>query len=97
MNKIARKNAEVFIIGDLNCNMIKTNMLSSIIKDFMGSFGLQQIVEKPTRTTCNSSSLIDLVISNSLHISFSDIIHTGISDHDIVVLVRKWKGFYKAK
>jgi len=36
--------------------------------------------------------LIDVIISNSLHVSFCDVIYSGLSDHDIVVIVRKWNG-----
>jgi hypothetical protein len=65
--------------------------LSTIVKEFLQAHGLRSLVDKPTRTTSSSSTQIDVIFSNSNHNYFSDVLYSGISDHDILVTVRKWK------
>ena len=56
-------NKPIFILGDFNDNFFtKGNHLSKICK----SLNLRQIVEKPTRITQHSSTLLDLIITNSV-------------------------------
>ena len=53
---------EVFICGDLNCNMLNKYALSSKIKDLCSSLSLKQLIEEePTRITPHSSTLVDLI------------------------------------
>ena len=52
---------EVFICGDLNCNMLNKYALSSKIKDLCSSLSLKQLIEEPTRITPHSSTLLDLI------------------------------------
>ena len=82
---------ECFILGDFNCNMLKKYALSSKIKDLCSSLSLKQLIEEPTRTTPHSSTLLDLIMTNSVNISKSGVIVSGISDHDLVYVIRKFK------
>lgn len=85
------KNPEVFILGDLNCNFNKPNNLTRILKDCLVSCNLKQFIDKDTRTTISSSTLIDLFISNSEHICHSSVIDMGLSDHSFIYAIHKWK------
>ena len=82
---------EVFILGDFNCNMLTKNALCSKIKDLCSQISFKQLVEEPTRVTKTSSSLLDLILSNSAHISKTGVFDFGISDHSLVYVVRKFK------
>ena len=47
-------------------------------------YSLEQIIKHATRTTCNSSTLIDHILTNSKEkIPQSGVIDIGISDHQL--------------
>ena len=53
-------------------------------------YQLSQVLDKPTRITMTTSSLIDHIVTNTPEkISYSGVIHTGISDHSLVFAIRK--------
>ena len=72
---------EGFICGDLNCNMLNKYALSSKMKDLCSSFSLKQLKEEATRITPHSSTLLDLIMTNSVNASKSGVLYSGISDH----------------
>lgn len=88
-SKTFPKNSEIFILGDLNVNMKKNTVLSSKIKELCHSLNMEQLINEDTRITESSSSLIDLILSNSHHIDKSGVLHTGISDHSLIWTTRK--------
>ena len=48
-------------------------------------YGLNQLIDYPTRITCNTSTLIDHILTNTQeNISQSDVIYTVISDHSLI-------------
>ena len=59
-------------------------------KELCQKFSLKQMLREPTRITCNSSTLLDHILSNSDEkISNSGIIDLGISDHHLTYCTRK--------
>ena len=62
-------------------------------KEFKSMFylnGFTQLITKPTRITKDSQTLIDIITTNSVeNISHIDVIAKSLSDHDMVVCVRK--------
>ena len=83
------KGSEVFCLGDFNANWSSNNALTSLMKDFSRSTNLSQIISSPTRITEHSSTIIDLIFTNSLSISSSGSIFYGLSDHNLIFCVRK--------
>ena len=81
------KNSELFILGDLNVDMLKRNNLTSCIKDLCTSKNVKQYVTSSTRITSTSSILIDLVFSNSKNITKCEVVEMG-SDHSLVYILR---------
>ena len=81
--------SEVILLGDINVNYLKPNEN----KEFKSMFylnGFTQLITKPTRTTKDSQTLIDIIAANSVgNISHVDVITKSLSDHDMVVFVRK--------
>ena len=56
----------------------------------MDIYGLEQMINEPTRITDKSSTLIDLCITNSpANVVNSGVLHLSISDHSLVYMVRK--------
>ena len=70
-------------MGDFNDNLLSTNnKMTKIIKNVK----LTQIVNKPTRITNVSATLIDLLITNKPEfISFSDVIPSPVADHELII------------
>ena len=60
------------------------HLLVHVVKDFFRSCNLSQLIDSPTRITEHSSSLIDLIFSNSTNISKSGSIFCGLSDHNLI-------------
>ena len=91
---VDNENKEMYILGDLNCNMLKTNNDSNIptkkIKSLYELYQLAQLIDEATRITPTTTSLIDHIVTNMPEkISDSGVIHTGISDHSLVFAIRK--------
>jgi len=83
------RGTEVICLGDYNVNWSKHNGLTSLMKDFARSSNLSQLIESPTRITEHSSTLIDLIFTNSTSISQSGSIFFGLSDHNLIFCIRK--------
>ena len=82
----------MYILGDLNCDLIKDNLNqpSKTLKGILELYQLSQLITEATRITKNSTTLIDHFITSSLEkINMSGVIHTGISDHSLIYGI--WK------
>ena len=85
----------MYILGDLNCDMLKTDEDSSVptkkIKTLYELYQLSQLIDEATQVTMTTSSLIDhIIVTNKPEkISDSGVIHTGLSDHSLVFAIRK--------
>ena len=80
VGKIDAENIEYYLMGDLNCDL-------SSIADL---YNLHQIIDEPTRITTSSSTMIDLIFTNTVDkIVCSGVSHVGISDHSLVYAFRK--------
>ena len=76
-------------MGDSNCDFIRPNNGTGHLKDLFDTYSLTQIIDEPTRTTQDTKTLTDYIATNRPEASDSDIIPSGISDHDIVYMGRK--------
>ena len=77
---VSLRNKPIFILGDLNDNLLIPNAkLSKIIK----SAKLCQLIDRPTRITPYSSTLLDVIITNKPEIVIRfDVSLSEIADHD---------------
>ena len=74
------ENKEIYILGDLNCDMLKAkpDSATSKIKSLYELYQLSQLIKEATRVTMTTSSLIDHIVTNTPEkISDSGVIHTG--------------------
>ena len=81
---------EVYVLGDFNVNY--KNKLSEEYKklNFMiKANGLSQVVDNTTRNSDKSSSLLDIILTNSKYISVAGTLGHFISDHQPVYVVKK--------
>ena len=70
-------------MGDLNCDLKALLNITDI-------YGLDQLINKPTRVTPTTSTLIDLIFTNRPeNVYCSGVSHVAISDHSLVYAYRK--------
>ena len=79
-------NKPIYIIGDLNCNLLKPNIPESVaLMNVCRMFNLTQMVSSPSRVTDSTGTLLDVIItSNPNQIREVKIIESSVSDHDFV-------------
>ena len=71
------------LCGDLNINLLNQNshVGTEMFIDLIYSFGLYPLINRPTRVTLGSSTLIDNIYSNMFKKSTNGILVNDISDH----------------
>ncbi|XP_057299399.1 uncharacterized protein LOC130630019 [Hydractinia symbiolongicarpus] len=87
--KVNTLSMETFLLGDINANY---NVKSSHkeLKEIIKSQGFYQIVEKATRITAETKTLIDVILTNKRsNVKVTDVIPLSLSDHDCVLCVTK--------
>ena len=89
LSDINKTQIETIMLGDYNVNYLnKTD--NKAIKEIIRLQGFEQIINKPTRTTKDSQTLIDLIFTNrKQNIVKHDVIPLSLSDHDCIGCVRK--------
>ena len=85
------KNKEVYILGDLNCNMFEPTLFSTRkLNEILELYQMHQLINNPTRVTEFTKSLMDVCItSNPENIIYSGVLHLGISDHSLIYAIRR--------
>ena len=72
-------------MGDINIDLLKDTPLREKWNDVYCNFELDQIIQKPTRVTENSQTLIDhIYVSTDVHVVQSDVVENSLSDHFVV-------------
>lgn len=78
------RNKSFYVLGDFNCNFLsKNNKMEQVINNTK----LNQLVSKPTRNTSQSSTLLDLIVTNNTALVLEhDVIACPIADHDLLTI-----------
>ena len=92
VGELDAENVGYWLLGDLNCNLgapifdHKSKTLSGIAD----LYNLEQLIEEPTRITESTSTMIDLIFTNTTdNVACSGVSHVGISDHSLIYAFRK--------
>ena len=82
-------NKDIYILGDLNCNVLnKLDPGSRMLLNFCSAFNLTQVINQPMKITELSETLIDVIlVSNTKAILEAGVMPVSISDHDLVYVV----------
>ena len=85
---------EVYILGDLNLNLISNQKHTpngiKRYKEFCSLNGPEQLLTLPTRITKNSTSLLDHVLTDFAdRVSQFGVVDSGLSDHQLIYCTRK--------
>ncbi|KAJ8047577.1 RNA-directed DNA polymerase from mobile element jockey [Holothuria leucospilota] len=80
-SKIGKK--ITYILGDYNINTDEghTSTAARAFENLVSSYGYTTLIDKPTRVTTDSLSLLDNIITNSDHDISSGVIIDDLSDH----------------
>lgn len=78
------------MLGDFNYNFVNDKSINNAWNNILNSYSLQQLVDKPTRVTSNSETIVDHLYSNMpCNIIEVNIPKLSISDHYPVCFTRK--------
>ena len=84
LSAISNERKVVYLMGDFNVRLdkIETDRNAQEFSDIMHSFSLQPLIDKPSRITPTSSSLIDNIFTNQVSDKMhSGLLYTDLSDH----------------
>ena len=85
-----KENKQIYLMGDVNIDLIKCS-LSKNINDFINIVydnAFHSVIDKPTRITRSSASLIDHIFTNVVSKQmYSGILYSDITDHLPVFLI----------
>ena len=83
--KCNKEKKKIYILGDYNLDLLKhdTHNPTNDFLELMYSNSLLPLINRPTRVTCNTATLIDNIFTNSIdnNHSISGIYPADISDH----------------
>ena len=92
-------NDPLFIIGDLNMDLLPSNSNSNPLKDFITFNKFQNVIKEPTRERTrffkasgdetSSSTLIDILIHNKELVSATEVVPCPYSDHKFIIATIK--------
>ena len=83
------ENAECYLLGDLNCDLGSPALESSSrsLTGITELYDLHQLMSEPTRITETSSTMIDLIFTNTPDkIVCTGVSRVGISDHSLIII-----------
>ena len=90
LSEINTNKVDVFLMGDLNVNYLdKRNPDYKKVAFFIKSNQMTQYILESTRVTKNTSTALDLAISNCKHVSQSGTLPIHISDHQPIYIIKK--------
>ena len=87
---------ELVLLGDFNQDMytnpVENRFPNKNLVDFCNRYCFENKITMPTRVTDRTKSLLDVILaSHSERFICSGNLHLGLSDHDLVFIVRKHK------
>ena len=90
--------SDIVMLGDANINVLRSTPESRKLDKFLKDNNLLQLINRATRVTENSSTLIDhIYVNNSDQYAHRGILETGLSDHSLVFACRKRAKICKEK
>jgi hypothetical protein len=86
LQKLSRENKIVYLLGDYNIDLLKVDLHkpSSNFLDILFSYNLLPLINKPTRITASSATLIDNILCNDFQTdqqNYQGIVYSDRSDH----------------
>lgn len=77
---------KLLILGDFNVNLLDDSISSRFMRELVFQHDCSQLVKDPTRVTCHSQSLLDVVITNFSENDVSaEVSEICFSDHNAII------------
>ena len=91
LNKLKVENTNCYLMGDYNVNLLncESHPQTNEFIDLMYSFSFHPLIDKPTRITSHSSTLIDNIFINRFKDHNAGILYTDVSDHFPIFAIDK--------
>ena len=93
LDAMSSENKELIILGDFNCNLLGKTVSREArqLKGLLMNHNLKQLVHQATRIAQESSTLLDLLVTNCPQniVSVSSVSHS-LSDHEMIVALKKY-------
>ena len=83
LESVNKENKDVFLVGDFNIDLMNS-FSSALVNEFLDILminSMYPLIHFPTRTTQNTSSLLDNIFTNKLEHVLSGVLVADISDH----------------
>ena len=81
---------ELFVLGDFNIDYKSPNLCRKLkIKNFETKFNIKQLINKYTRITNTTSTLLDWIYTSADYVSNCGVVNYNISDHLPTFVIRK--------
>jgi len=82
-DSLSASNSKLYLMGDLNLDVLKYSSCPNVTSyvDLLFSYGLLQIITKPTRTSYSATLIDHIITNNSDTLLESYIITTFLSNH----------------
>ena len=83
LEKMSSENKKCYLLGDFNIDLLKfeTHNQTLELLNLLYSFTFRPLIDKPTRITSSTATLIDNVFTNDIALHNSEIILSDVSDH----------------
>ena len=89
LETVQNENKETIITRDSNCDYANSESHRDV-KSCLSMNGFKQLIKKPTRIAENTSTIIDVLLTNSPeNVVRTDVITTNFSDHEMIGAIRK--------
>lgn len=90
--KALSRNKDIVLTGDANCDLLLKTPKDDALRSFCTSVNARQLIDRPTRVTLTSRSLLDIVmVSNKDIVKPRGDLDLTISDHYLVYIVLDMK------
>ena len=81
---------EIVLVGDLNLDCsAPSNESYKKVNNLCSEFGLKNYIDKPTRSTLNTSSVLDIILTNIKNVNSYGVLNYNISDHNPVFIIKR--------
>lgn len=100
VNRLDVGNSTLIIIGDFNVNIAVNTFYKTKLLECINRLGLYQIMNQFTRVTKDSSTMIDLIVTNNRKVQYGVFLTPKITDHSIIAVYlqesHEKKGYFKS-
>ena len=90
--KALSRNKDIVLTGDANCDLLLKTTRGDALRSFCASVNVHKLIDRPSRVTMTSRSLLDIVmLSKKDIVKTSGVLDLTIGDHNLVYVFLNMK------